>query len=49
MDDESILKLAIETANTISIHNKITKTEELSALIRDYYALFKELLKETTA
>ena len=49
MDNDSILKLAIESANTISIHNNITKAEDLSALIKTYYMLFKELLEDTTA
>ena len=49
MDNDSILSLAVDTANTIAIQNKITKSEDLSALITDYYLLFKKLLEDTTA
>ena len=49
MDNDSILKLAIESANTISIHNNITKAEDLSALIKEYFTSFKELLDDTTS
>ena len=50
MENESILRLAIETANKLTNpanrDNPFT-SEELSELIEHFYKLFMELLKET--
>ena len=49
MENESILRLAVETANTLTApsnrDNPFT-SEELSELIIHFYQLFIELLKE---
>ena len=52
MDNDSILNLAVSTANALTIHSanrdKLFTSDELSALIRQFYELFKELSDDVT-
>lgn len=49
MDNESILRLAVDSATTIAIQNKLFTSDELSDLIRNFYELFKELSEDSTS
>ena len=52
MDNDSALRLAVDTANALTIHSanrdKLFTSEELSELIENFYKLFTRLLNDNT-
>ena len=52
MDNDSILNLAVSTANALTIHSanrdKLFTSDELSEIIEHFYKLFKKLSDDVT-